>query len=148
MALLFYYRKKFMTILFGSGISIGPGITAGGAGAPSPTPGVNNVTGYLEMSPPIIPGNQTEDPTATINGTTGITINNASFTGIAIPALSVSNQAWFASYGTGTKTITWGAGSTVASSTINLVQNSGSQLVFYIQGQSGAATYNYPWTFS
>lgn len=134
----------------GEGWTIGPGWTLGsGGGGGGGTPGVDNVTGYLEMGPPIIPGNQTEDPTAIINGTTGITINNDTLTGIAIPALSANNQAWFASYGTGfLKTVTWGPGSTVASSSINVVVNSGPQLVFYIQGQSGSATYNYPWTFS
>jgi hypothetical protein len=133
------------------GIQIGGGITVGGGiqiGTSGGTPGINNITGYLEMDPPVIPGNQLEDGTATINGTTGFTINDDTATGVAITALSPSNQAWFASYGTGTKTITWGPGSTVASSTINLVTNSGATLVFYIQGQTGAATYNYPFTFS
>jgi hypothetical protein len=137
-----------MAIVIEGGISIGPGIDIGGSGGGGGTPGVDNVTGYLEMNPPIIAGQQTEDPTATINGTTGFTINDDTKTGIAINALSVSNQAWFATYGTGTKTCTWGAGSTVASSTIQVVTNVGSQLVFYVQGQSGAATYNYPFTFS
>lgn len=137
-----------MTILIEGGIDIGAGITIYSGSAPTPTPGVNNVTGYTEMNPPIIPGNQTEDGTATINGTVGFTINDDTSTGIAITALSASNQTWFASYGTGTKTVTWGPGSTVASSTINLVTNSGSTLVFFVQGQTGPATYNYPFTFS
>lgn len=137
-----------MAIVIEGGINIGPGINIGG-GSPAPGPsGVDNVTGYTEMNPPIIAGQQTEDPTATINGTTGFTINDDTYTGVAINALSASNQTWFASYGTGTKTCTWGPGSTVASSTINVVQNSGPTLVFYIQGQTGAATYNYPFTFS
>lgn len=129
------------------GISIGGGIfmgTGGGGG----TPGVNNVTGYTEMNPPVTAGAQLEDPTATVNNPTGFTINDNTKTGIAINALSASNQAFFATYGTGTKTCTWGPGSTVASSTINVVTNSGAQLVFFVQGQTGAATYNYPFTFS
>jgi hypothetical protein len=44
--------------------------------------------------------------------------------------------------------ITVGGGSTVASSTINVVTNSGAQLVFSIQGGFGTATFNYPFTFS
>jgi hypothetical protein len=136
-----------MAIVIEGGISIGPGIDIGGTGGGG-SAGVNNVTGYAEMNPPVIAGQQTEDPTATINGTTGFTINDDTKTGIAINALSVSNQAWFATYGTGTKTCTWGAGSTVASSTIQVVTNVGSQLVFYVQGQTGTATYNYPFTFS
>ena len=131
----------------GGGITIGGAISIGTAGGGG-TPGILNVTGYLEMSPPIIPGNQLEDSTATIIGSTGFTINDDTSTGVAISALSVSNQAFFATYGTGTKTVTWGAGSTVPYSTITLTQNTGSVLVFYIQGQTGPATYNYPFTFS
>lgn len=137
-----------MAIDIGGGITIGPGISMGSSGSGG-TPGVDNVTGYSQMSNPI----QTsfEDPTTTINGTTGFTINDSTKTGIAMSQLTASNQAWFQSnYPTtpSTHTCTWGPGSTVASSSINLVQNSGSTIVFFIQGQSGAATYNYPFTFS
>jgi len=125
----------------GGGISFGP--TSGGG-----APGVNNVTGYNEMPPPVTAGGDLEDTTATINGSVGFTINDDTKTGIAISALSASNQTFFATYGTGTKTVTWGAGSTVASSTIIVATKSGATLVFDIQGQSGAATYNYPFTFS
>ena len=135
-------------IAIGPGISVGPGIFMGTGSGGGGTPGVNNVTGYSEMPPPVTPGGDLEDPTATINGTTGFTINDQTKTGIAISALTASNQAFFATYGTGTKTCTWGAGSTVASSTINVITNSGSTLVFFVQGQTGAATYNYPFTFS
>jgi hypothetical protein len=103
------------------------------------------------MPPPVTAGGDLEDTTATINGSTGFTINDDTKTGIAIDALSASNQTFFATYGTGTKTVTWGPGSTVASSTITVVTNNPSghpQLVFQIQGQTGAATYNYPFTFS
>ena len=134
-------------LTIGPGIDIGGGITIGTAGGGG-TPGVNNVTGYNEMPPPVTPGGDLEDPTATINSTIGFTINDDTKTGIAIQALSASNQAFFATYGTGTKTVTWGAGSTVASSTIIVATNSGATLVFDIQGQSGPATYNYPFTFS
>ena len=136
-----------MAITIGPGINIGAGIAIGGSGGGG-TPGVNNVTGLAEMNPPVVAGNQLEDPTATINSPTGFTINDDTKTGVAINALSVSNQAFFATYGTGIKTCTWGPGSTVASSTINVGTNSGASLVFFIQGQTGAATYNYPFTFS
>lgn len=134
-------------LIIGPGIDIGGGIiigTAVGGG----TPGVNNVTGYNEMPPPVTAGGDLEDPTATINSPTGFTINDDTKTGIAISALSASNQTFFATYGTGTKTVTWGAGSTVASSTIIVATNSGATLVFDVQGQTGPATYNYPFTFS
>ena len=140
-----------MSITIESGISVGPGIAIGGSGGGGGTPGVNNVTGYTEMSPPVIPGNQLEDSSATINGSTGFTINDDLATGVAIPGITVSNQNWFATnYSTvpGTYTCTWGPGSTVASSNIFVVQNGGGLLVFYIQGQTGAATYNYPFTLS
>ena len=136
-----------MAITIGPGINIGTGISMGGGGGGG-TPGVNNVTGYDEMPPPVTGGVDLQDVTATVNDPIGFTINNDAATGIAINALSASNQAFFATYGTGTKTCTWGPGSTVASSTISVATNSGSQLVFFIQGQSGAATYNYPFTFS
>jgi hypothetical protein len=134
-------------ILIGPGIDIGPGInfgTGGGGG----TPGVDSTVGYSEMPPPVTAGGTLEDFTATINSPTGFTINDNTKTGIAITNLTASNQAFFATYGTGTKTITWGAGSTVASSTINVATNSGPNIVFFVVGQTGAATYNYPFTFS
>lgn len=136
-----------MAITIGPGIAIGPGISFS-AESGGGTPGVNNVTGYAEMPPPVTPGVTLEDPSATVNSPTGFTINNDTKTGIAISALSASNQTFFATYGTGIKTVSWGAGSTVASSTVNLVSNAGTTLVFFVQGQSGAATYNYPFTFS
>jgi hypothetical protein len=139
-----------MAVTIQNGINIGPGISLGGSGGGG-TPGVNNVVGYDEMPPPVTAGGDLEDATATINSPTGFTINNAAATGVAINALTASNQAFFATYGTGTKTCTWGPGSTVASSTITVVTNNPGgfpQLVFRIEGQSGAATYNYPFTFS
>lgn len=123
---------------------------SGGSGSA----GVNNVVGFDEMPPPIVVGTQIQDMTATVNGSTGFTINNDNATGIAIIGMTASNKAFFATYGTGTKTCTWGPGSTVASSTITVMVNDPTvpagepQLIFIIQGQSGAATYNYPFTFS
>jgi hypothetical protein len=139
-----------MAIVCENGLNVGPGITIG-SGSGGGTPGVNNVLGYSEMPPPVVPGVALQDNTATINGSTGFTINNDADTGIAIRALSASNQAWFAAnYPTtpSTHTCTWGPGSTVASSTITVVTLSGSDIIFFITGQTGAATYNYPFTFS
>jgi hypothetical protein len=133
------------------GISMSPGLEIRYSSGPAPSPGVDNIVGYSEMPPPVTAGGTLEDLTATINSPIGFTINDDTKTGIAINGLSVSNQAFFATYGTGTKTVTWGAGSTVASSTITVVTNNPSgppQLVFFVQGQSGPATYNYPFTFS
>jgi hypothetical protein len=138
-----------MSITIASGIQVGPGIALGGGSGG--TPGVNNIVGYSEMPPPVTPLGTLEDPTATVNSPTGFTINDDTKTGIAISGLTASNQAWFAAnYLTvpGTYTCTWGPGSTVPSSSINVGQLTGSVLVFRVIGQSGAATYNYPFTFS
>jgi len=140
-----------MSIIISSGITIGPGINIGGTGGGGGTPGVDNVTGYNEMPPPVTPIGTLEDPTATINSPIGFTINDDTKTGVAIQGLTASNQAWFAAnYLTipGTYNCTWGAGSTVASSSIFVGQVTGSFIVFTIQGQTGPATYNYPFTFS
>ena len=118
--------------------------------------GVNNVTGYSQMPPPVTAGSDVEDQTATINGSVGFTINtpsnifpNLGGTGVAISALTANNQAFFATYGTGTKTVTWGAGSTYGSSTVNVTTNSGSTIVFFINpALSYPATFNYPFTFN
>jgi hypothetical protein len=135
-------------IAIGPGISVGSGISIGtGTGGHSGTAGVDGAIGYTEINGPVYPGNQLEDGTATVNDPVGFTINVDTSTGVAIPNLSASNQAFFAGYGTGMKTVYWGPGSTVISSTVNLVHNSSNTLVFYIQGQSGPATYNYPFTF-
>ena len=134
-------------ITLGAGIDVGP---AGGGGGGGGTPGINGTIGYTEMAPPVVAGVQLEDPTATVNNPNGFTINDDTKTGVAVNALSASNQAWFSTYGTGPKTVNFGPGSTVASSTVVVVTNNpyGSpQLVFDIQGQTGAATYNYPFTF-
>jgi hypothetical protein len=133
-------------------------ISTAGTSPPPPDPGVNNITGYSEMPPPITFQN-IEDPTATVNGSTGFTINDDNYTGIAIIACTASNENWFNTNYTvvpGTYNVTWGPGSTVASSSIivTIIPGGGSgggdpdALVFFVQGQTGAATYNYPFTFS
>jgi hypothetical protein len=129
------------------------GVTIGvNSAGPTPDPGVNNVVGYNEMPPPVIPSNQLEDGSATVNGSVGFTINNDGATGVAFLACTASNILWFDTNYTvvpGTYTCTWGPGSTVASSPVYVQQlPSYGALVFFIGGQVGAATYNYPFTFS
>lgn len=136
-------------IVIQGGIDIGPGINIGSGTAPPPPSG-DNVTGYAQMNPPIIPGNQLEDGTATINGTTGFTINDDGATGIAITALDASNDAWFAANYTSVPdfySCSWGPGSTVSSSLIQVINLAPGVIVFFVQGQTGPATYNYPFTF-
>ena len=69
-------------IQLGAGISLGAGIGLG-AGISPPPPGANTVIGYSEMDPPVVASEQLQDATATVNGSIGFTINNASQTGIA-----------------------------------------------------------------
>jgi hypothetical protein len=144
-------------IILGSGITVGVGIAVGGGTpgpGPGPSPGTNSVTGYNEMPPPVTPGGDLEDPTATINSPTGFTINDDSKTGIAMTSLTSSNVNWLLANYTvvpGTYNVTWGPGSTVATSAIQVVQIPASwpgNFIFFVQGQTGPATYNYPFTFS
>lgn len=142
-----------MSFTVGPGFTVGAGFTIGaGGGVLPPGPGTNGVVGYSEMPPPVIAGFQLEDASATVNGSVGFTINNAAFTGIAISNLTANNYATLSALYPSTPVLgncTWGPGSSVPSSPINVVSISGgSTIVFYIQGQSGAATYNYPFTLS
>jgi len=133
------------------GMQFEGGSTMSGDGSGGGTAGIDNVIGYSEMPPPVTPIGTLEDGTATINSPIGFTINDDTRTGIAIQGLTASNEAWFAAnYLTvpGTYTCTWGAGSTVASSSITVGQVTGSIIVFNVLGQSGPATYNYPFTFN
>ncbi len=140
--------NAYITIWYSGTLNEAP--AGGGGGGGGGSAGVDNVVGYSQMPGPVTAGGTLEDPTATINGSTGFTINDDTKTGIAITGLTASNNAWFAAnYPTvpGTYTCTWGPGSTVASSSIFVVQLTSPGLVFYVQGQSGPATYNYPFTF-
>jgi hypothetical protein len=134
-------------IQVGAGIELGSGITVGSTGGGGGTGGVDGTIG----SSAITLVTQLQDATATLNGTTGFTINNPAQTGVAIPYgnMTGSNQTFFSTYGPlGTKTVTWGPGSSVASSSVTLNNNPGSILVFFIQGAMGPATYNFPFTFN
>lgn len=116
-----------------------------------PTPGVDNVTGFDQMDPPLVIGNQLEDVTATFNDPIGFTINDDQATGILLLSLTQSNIDWFNANFTvpGTYTCTWGPGSTVASSLIDVIlfEPENARIGFRPQ-QTGPATYNYPFTFS
>lgn len=143
------------SVVIQNGITITNGVIIRN-GSGTPTPGTGVIT-YADMNPPIIPGNQLEDGSATINGSTGVTINDDNNTGIAVVSLSTENQTFFNNLGLGTHTITFGAGSTTSSTSVEIVTlpngsggggPGGSALVFFILGQSGPATYNYPFTIS
>lgn len=131
---------------FSGGSTIGAGTASGG--------GSGTIT-YAEFNPPIIPGTQLEDGTATINGSIGFTINDSGATGIAVPNLSPSNATFFSTQGTGTFTATFGAGSTHTTASVNIVSTDGGGpghpggIVFYIDDTlSYPAIFNFPITIS
>lgn len=120
--------------------------------------GSNGVILYADMNPPITPGAQLQDSTATVNGTTGFTINNGIDTGVAVMSLSAANQTYFNNLGLGTHTATFSAGSTHATASVNITHlpngtggggPGGASLVFFIDsGISYPATFNFPITIS
>jgi hypothetical protein len=135
-------------IQVGAGIELGSGVTLGSTGGGGGgTGGVNGTIG----SSAITDVTQIPDTTATLNGTTGFTINNAMVSGVAIHYgnMTGSNQTFFSTYGTGiTKTVTWGPGSTAASNSVFVINSPGATLVFFIQGMTGPTTFNFPFTFN
>jgi hypothetical protein len=136
-----------MAVTIGPGWSIGEGWSIGGGNSG----GSGAVIVYTEMPGPVSaggPGSNLQDPSATVNNPVGFTINDDTLTGVAVVNLSASNQAYFVNYGPGLYTCIWGPGSTVASSVINIFNISGPFIQFQIQGQTGPATYNYPFTFT
>ena len=97
-----------------------------------------------------------EDPTATMI-TNGFILNAVSggpgsYNGVAIDYLTANNLTFFGTYGTGAKTATWAAGSTITTPmTVNLAINqSGTpELVFFMNSVvSFPATFIFPVTFS
>jgi hypothetical protein len=130
------------------GISIGAGITFG-AGV---TIGSASITGgtitYAQMDPPVVPGDQLEDGSATVNGSIGFTINNSANTGVAVTALSAENQTFFNNQGVGTFAASFGPGSTHATATVQIT-HVGAYLTFFIDNNiSYPATFNYPFVIA
>jgi hypothetical protein len=83
-------------IRFGSGITIGHGVTAGAGGGGGPAPGDITIT-FTEFDypsgPPVM--GSLEDFTATVSGT-GITINNSTKSGVAMRGLTSANLTFVA----------------------------------------------------
>ena len=136
----------------GGGIAIGGAISIGATGAPGPS-GSNGVVGFSEMTATGNIQQWLEDPTATVI-TNGFILNATSGTGslsngVAITSLTANNQAFFSTYGTGNRTATWSSGSTTTTRTVNLQNNSGSTIVFFMNDVvSFPATFVFPVTFS
>jgi hypothetical protein len=138
------------------GITLGQGIGLGAEPIANGPQGSNGQILYDDMGPPIIPGSQLEDVSATINGNTGFTIKDDTATGVAVINLSSSSQTYYNNLGLGTFTATFGSGSTTSTASVHIVHlpdgvgggGGGSALVFFILGQSGSATYNYPFYIS
>jgi hypothetical protein len=142
-------------LTIGAGWQVGPGWTIGPqGGGGGGIAGIDGAVGYDQMPGPVVAGLGIEDSTATVNNPVGFTINTPAHgtspstgTGVAVGNLSTSNQTFFSGYGTGTKTVLFGPGSTYSSAQVNLTSNSGS-LVFYIDPTlTYPATFNYPFTF-
>jgi hypothetical protein len=142
-----------LPLTVGAGWTVGPG-WALGSGAPAPGPsGSNGVVGFSEMTQSGNSQQWIEDQTATMI-TNGFILNATSGSGnisngVAISYLTANNQAFFSTYGTGNRTATWSSGSTTTTMTVNLSQNSGSTIIFFMNGvTSFPATFLFPVTFS
>lgn len=133
-----------MTLQISGGISMGSGITI----KIKPAPVIPGSITYNEMGPPVVAKRQIQDATATVNSSTGFTINNHSATGIAVPALTALNKSFFTAKGRGYFTATFGTGSTYASATVQII-SAGSPFIFYIDSTLNyPATFNYPITIT
>jgi hypothetical protein len=131
-------------IKVGAGIEIGAGINIGAEAAPI----VGGTITYLEMNPPVIPGNQLEDPTATVNGSVGFTINNSGNTGVAVGNLTLENDTFFTNQGLGYFAASFGPGSTHSTATVQISQVGGFLVFFIDPGIGYPATFNYPFTIA
>jgi hypothetical protein len=140
-----------MTISIGTGITIEGGMLVGQAGSLGPS-GSNGVVGFTEMTAGGTQSQWLQDPTATMLAN-GFIINNGALTGVAINYLTNDNKTFFSTYGTGNKTATWSAGSSVTTPmTVNVTQNNSNgqpELVFFMPNvTSFPATFIFPVTFS
>ena len=134
------------------GITLSGGMLIGQGAAPGPS-GSNGVVGFTEMTQSGNSQQWIEDQTATVLSN-GFILNATSGggnikNGVAIAYLTTNNQAFFSTYGTGNRTATWSAGSTITSMTVNLQNNSGSTIIFYMNDVvSFPSTFIFPVTFS
>jgi len=145
-------------LTIGGGIEIGGAISIGAGSAPGPGPGGSN--GVVSFSEMTATGNIVQWIEAGASGNASIITNGfiqtanvgtpGIYNGVAIVSLTANNQAFFSTYGTGNRTVTWGAGSTYTSPmTVNLATNFGSSIVFYMNDVPAfTATFIFPVTFS
>ena len=143
-------------LTIGQGIQVGAGVTLGPSSVgPS---GSIGVVGFGEMTQSGDHTQWVEDQTATMisNGfiLNAVSGNGSIKNGVAVAYLTADNQTFFSTYGTGSKTVTWAAGSTDTSPmTVNLQQNNQSGqpgvIVFYMNNVTTfPATFKFPVTFS
>lgn len=156
-------------IRFGSGITVGHGVTAGAGGGGGPAPGDITVTftEFAYPSGPPVMGNL-EDPAATVSGS-GITINDSTKSGVAMSGLTAPNLAFVAANlpdsgpgGSGEIwTAHWSAGSTYSSTPVAIYYSSGGgfspypTIVYWILDPADgtyntgtAGTFNWPMTLT
>lgn len=137
-------------ITVGAGVSFGHGIRVGAASSGGCSSSCGAIT-YSQMNPPIIPGNQLEDGSATILGSTGFTINCSRNTGVAVCGLTSPNITYYSGLGTGSYTAHLGSGSSSATVPVDIANAPGSgnnNLVFFFSGAVGyyPLTVHYPIT--
>jgi hypothetical protein len=143
-------------LTLGTGITFGAGTGGGGGGGGGGPSGSSGVIGFTEMTGGGTQNQWLQDPTATIitNGfILNTTVGSSPYrNGVAISYLTAQNLTFFSTYGTGPKTATWSAGSTITTPmTVSLITNgSGTpQLVFAMDSvTSFPATFIFPVTFS
>ena len=139
-------------ITLGSGITLTPAGYSGGGGSS----GSSGIIGFTEMTSGATQQEWLQDTTATmitngfiLNATVGSSPNR---NGVAINYLTAQNLTFFSTYGTGAKTATWSAGSTITTPmTVNVVTNGSGmpQLVFAMDSVTTfPATFIFPVTFS
>jgi hypothetical protein len=145
-------------LTLGAGWTVGPGWTLGSGGSGPGPSGSNGVVGFSEMTQSGTQQQWLEDQTATMI-TNGFILNATSgggqtSNGVAIAYLTANNQAFFSTYGTGNRTVTWAAGSTYSSPmAVNLQNNNQSGqpgvIVFFMNDVTTfPSTFNFPVTFS
>lgn len=126
---------------------VGATVIDDGSG-PAPV-GLGAIT-YDQMPPPVVPGTNLQDNTATVNGSVGFTINNSTATGVAVAGLTANNVTYYNNLGTGIFDATLGPGSTYATIAVNINQipSSGQLVFFFSNAVAYPATFNYPITIS
>ena len=110
---------------------------------------------YSQMAP-IVPGSALQDTTATVNGTTGFTINDPTSgpttgTGVAVTNLTPGNVNFFNNLGPSPFLVTFslGAGSSYTNvlAQVTAIPSDGGLVFFFDDTLTYPATFNFPFTY-